>query len=180
MDMYDRNGLELTNAERESFNTYKFTAVDFKERKFTAYAPSTKYNNWNFCMHTIRHYRDPRDAAFVAQEFHKIYDRHAVSDMINAGTFREICNEFIENLDIPEWKYPAEGYTIEELLGEKVIYKKNYVGNAREALLEAFEVFNVTNRPSLDAAKKMMNRVEELYRNGMTYRQAAAEVIQNT
>lgn len=173
MYAYDLNGLELTPVS-DSLNAYRLTAVDTTNEKYSAYAASkpTHKNEWS--MHTIGLYKDPRDAAYVAQEFAKLYDKVKVRQMIIDGTFTEVAREFRENIEIPEWKYPAEGLSFEDILGGK--YKTNYVNNAKDALLEAMRVFNI-KAPALDAAKKMMAEVENLVRQGMTYRNAAHKIV---
>lgn len=176
--MYDRNGLELTESNRESYNSYKFTAVDFNTKRFSAYAASDKYNSHKFCMHTIKQYKDPRDAAYVGQRFRELYTKQQVSDMISSGSFREIVNEFLEGIEIPEWKYPPEGLTIEELLGEDTIkYSKNYVDNPKDALREAITIFEISKIPPIPVVNILLSRVEEYYSEGFTYRQAATKVV---
>lgn len=173
MYAYDLNGLQLTPVS-DSLNAYRLTAVDTVNEKYSAYAASkpTHKNEWS--MHTIGLYKDPRDAAHVAQEFAKLHDKVKVRQMIIDGTFTEIAREFRENIEIPEWKYPAEGLSFEDILGGK--YKTNYVNNAKDALLEAMRVFNI-KAPALNIAKKMMDEVENLARQGMSYRSAAHTIV---
>lgn len=173
MYAYDHNGLELTPVSN-SLNAYRLTAVDLTTQKYSAYAASkpTHKNEWS--MHTIYLYDDPRDAAFVAQEFAKIYDKVAVRQMIIDGTFSHIAKEFRENIDIPEWKYQYEGLSFDDILGKK--YKTNYVNNAKDALVEALRVFNIKT-PPLKIASKMMAEVENLVAAGMNYRAAAKNVV---
>jgi hypothetical protein len=170
---YDMNGLQLTSVS-ESKNSYRLTAVDLKQKKIAAYAASKPPHQNVWSMHNIGLYKDPRDAAFVAQEFEKKYDKITVRQMIVDGTFYDIAREFRQNIDIPEWKYPAEGMTIEEMLGSK--YKMNYVNNARDALLEAMKVENIKS-PIVSKAKEMMAKVENLAKTGITFREAAKQVI---
>jgi hypothetical protein len=170
---YDMNGLQLTSVS-ESKNSYRLTAVDLKQKKIAAYAASKPPHQNVWSMHNIGLYKDPRDAAFVAQEFEKQYDKIVVRQMIVDGTFYDIAREFRDNIEIPEWKYPAEGMTIDEMLGSK--YKTNYVNNARDALLEAMRVENI-KPPTVNKSKEMMAAVEALVRTGITYRQAAKEVV---
>ena len=170
---YDMNGLQLTSVSN-SLNTYRLTAVDLAQKKFSAYAASKPSHNNEWSMHHIGMYKDPRDAAYVAQEFEKLYDKVTVRQMIIDGTFSEIAREFRENIEIPEWKYPAEGLSIDDMLGGK--YTTNYVNNAREALVEAIRVAGIKT-PAIQQAKIMMNRVEELVRTGITYREAARQVV---
>lgn len=173
MYAYDQNGLELTPVSH-SLNAYRLTAVDVTTQKYAAYAASkpTHKNEWS--MHTIHLYKDPRDAAYVAQEFAKIYDKVAVRQMIIAGTFNDVAKNFLETIEIPEWKYQAEGLSFEDILGGK--YKTNYVNNAKDALVEAMKVFNV-KAPAVAEAKKMITAVENLVKSGMTYRAAAKQVV---
>ena len=170
---YDMNGLQLTSVS-ESKNSYRLTAVDLKQKKIAAYAASKPPHQNVWSMHNIGLYKDPRDAAFVAQEFEKRYNKIAVRQMVVDGTFYDIAREFRENIEIPEWKYPAEGMTIEEMIGDK--YKTNYVNNARDALVEALKVANI-KAPAIHKAKEMMNLVEKLVKNGITYREAAKKVV---
>ena len=167
------NGLQLTSVS-ESKNSYRLTAVDLKQKKIAAYAASKPPHQNVWSMHNIGLYKDPRDAAFVAQEFEKRYNKIAVRQMVVDGTFYDIAREFRENIEIPEWKYPAEGMTIEEMIGDK--YKTNYVNNARDALVEALKVANI-KAPAIHKAKEMMNLVEKLVKNGITYREAAKKVV---
>lgn len=170
---YDMNGLQLTSVS-ESKNSYRLTAVDLSQKKIAAYAASKPPHNNVWSMHKIGLYKDPRDAAFVAQEFEKKYDKSAVRQMIVDGTFYEIAREFRETIEIPEWKYPAEGMTIDEMIGGK--YKTNYVNNSRDALLEAIRIANI-KVPPINKAKEMMNSVEDFVRSGITYREAAKKVV---
>lgn len=174
MYTYDLNGLELTPVSN-SMNAYRLTAVDITTEKYAAYAASkpTHKNEWS--MHTIHLYKDPRDAAFVAQEFAKVYDKVAVRQMIIDGSFGQTAKEFRENLEIPEWKYQAEGLSFEDILGGK--YKTNYVNNAKDALVEAMRVFNM-KAPALKVASKMIAEVEKMVTTGMTYRAAAHSIVQ--
>ena len=170
---YDMNGLQLTSVS-ESKNSYRLTAVDLAQKKIAAYAASKPPHQNVWSMHNIGMYKDPRDAAYVAQEFEKLYNKIVVRQMIVDGTFYDIAREFRENIEIPEWKYPAEGMTIDEMLGGK--YKMNYVNNARDALLEAMRVGNI-KAPAINKAKEMMDSVEKLVCSGITYREAARKVV---
>lgn len=170
---YDQNGLQLTPVS-DSKNSYRLTAVDLLQKKFAAYAASKPPHNNVWSMHTIGLYKDPRDAAYVAQEFEKIYTKEQVRQMIVDSTFTEIAREFRENIDIPDWKYRAEGMSIEDMLGGK--YTTNYVNNARDALVEAIRVAGV-KAPPINKAKELMNKVECLVRTGITYREAARKII---
>lgn len=170
--MYDHNGLQLTPMAN-TMNTYRRTAVNLTERKYAAYAAAYQSKK-EFAMATIGLYKDARDAAYVAQEFEKVYDKYKVRQMITDSTFSTIAREFRENIEIPEWKFPAEGLDFDDILGEK--YRTNYVNNAREALLERIRIVGA-KAPALKQATEMIKKVEEFYRNGMNYRQAAMEVI---
>lgn len=170
---YDLNGLQLTPVS-DSKNTYRLTAVDLTAKKFCAYAASKPAHRNDWSMHTIGLYTDPRDAAFVAQEFEKLYDRVAVKQMIVDATFNEIAREFRENIEIPEWKYQAEGLSIDDMLGGK--YTTNYVDNAREALIEAIRVAGIKT-PVIAKAKEMMAKVDKLVKTGITYREAARQIV---
>jgi hypothetical protein len=169
----DRNGLELTPAA-DTMNAYRLTAVNTQAKKFAAYAAGTRKSNSEFNMFTIGFYGDPRDAAYVAQQFEKKYSKSQVREMVVDGTFAEVAKEFRSNIDIPEWVYPAEGMTIDEMLN--TTYKRNYVLTAREALVEAINVFKKPV-PSLKDAAVMIKRVEAAVKEGMTLRAAAAQVI---
>lgn len=170
---YDLNGLQLTPAA-DTMNTYRLTAVNLREQKFSAYAASRPSHKDEWSMHRIGLYSDPRDAAFVAQEFEKCYNKDQVRVLVKDGIFNEVAKEFRENLEIPEWQYPAEGLTIEEMLGGS--YTRNYVDNARDALVEVIKVSGA-KAPPLAQTKTLMARVEELVRGGITYRMAARQVI---
>ncbi len=170
---FDRNGLELTPVA-DSLNSYRLTAVNTKTKKFSAYAAGTRKSNQEFNMFTIGLYDDPRDAAYVAQEFEKKVSKAQVREMATDGTFAEFAKEFRSNIEIPEWVYPAEGMSIDEMLN--TTYKKNYVLNAREALVEAINVFKKPV-PSLKDAGKMIAKVEAAVKEGMTLRAAAAMVV---
>lgn len=176
MYAYDQNGLELTPVSN-SLTAYRLTAVAVTTKKYAAYAASIPPHKIGWSMHIIHLYKDPRDAAFVAQEFAKVYDKAAVRQMIDDGSFNQVAKKFCENIEIPEWKYQAEGLTIEDILGGK--YKTNYVNNVKDALVEAIRVAGVKT-PPLKIATKMMADVEELVKNGFTYRIAAKTVVENT
>jgi len=64
--------------------------------------------------------------------------------------------------------------TIDEMLN--TTYKRNYVLDAREALVEAINVFKKPV-PSLKDAAVMIKKVEAAVKEGMTLRAAAAKVI---
>ena len=167
------NGLQLTPVY-DSKNSYRLTAVDLTQKKFAAYAASKPPHNNVWSMHTIGMYKDPRDAAYVAQEFEKVYTKEQVRQMIVDATFTETARDFRENIEIPEWRYRAEGMSIDEMIGGN--YKTNYVDNAKDALVEAIRVHGV-KAPALAIAKKMMAEVENLVRQGMTYRYAAHKIV---
>lgn len=170
---YDRNGLELTSVSN-TLNAYRLTAVDKTKQKINAYANShTEYKD-QFHMHTIGQYDDARDAAYVGQQFEKKYDKYVVRQLVKDGLFSEIAKEFRQNIEIPEWIYPAEGLDWDDILGGK--YETNYVDNARDAIREALKILN-KKAPPIEEAKKIIAKVEQLFKDGMTYRQAAHKVI---
>jgi hypothetical protein len=171
--MFDRNGLELSPVA-DTKNAYKLTSVNVKRGKFNAYARSAFRNKNEFTMCNFAKFDDPRDAAFVAQEFAKEYDKEAVRQMVVDGTFLEVANEFVAGLEIPEWKFPAEGLTIDDILCD-YSYTKNHVPTARDALIEVFKVFG-GKPPAVAEATKMIKKVDELYNSGMSYREAARQV----
>ena len=171
---YDRNGLELSPMA-ETMNAYKMTTVDRLTKKFTAYARGDQTGDI-VSIFEIGEFKDPRDAAFVGQEFAKVYTKEQVRLMREAGTFREVANTFKANIDIPVWKYPAEGLTMEEILGDYG-YKTNRVEDARAAVVEALKLFN-KKAPPLAFAKMVVAEVEARYKAGQSYRQAAKEVVQ--
>ena len=174
--MYDRNGLELSPVSHRTMNSYKFTTVDLKIKRYNAYASiHSKYENENFGMVTIRAYKDPRDAAFVGQEFNKMYNKFVARELQDAGDLRDVITDFLENVEIPEWKFPSEGLSIEELLGE-VKYRTNRVDSAKEALIEAIKLTG-SKPPALNLINEIVKKVEKLYKEGLTYREAALEVI---
>lgn len=173
--MYDRNGLELTPVQT-SLNAYKFTAVNPKARVYSAYAQSTR-NRGVYSMVTIAKFTDPRDAAFVGQEFAKIYDEDTILQMAIDGTFKEIAVEFVHSLTIPQWTYPAEGLDWDDIHGSKTGLI-NRVENARQALVEAIKVADKPI-PPLSACKALIARVESMYASGdYSYRSAAKTVAQ--
>ena len=175
--MFDRNGLKLSSPERESLNTYYRTAVDLTSKTYSAvaYATAEFKNQWS--MFTIGDFKDPRDAAYVAQEFFKQYDKNAVRLLAKDGDWTEVAREFRQNIEIPTWQYPAEGLSIEDILGETGRgYKNNYVSDARAALVEVIKVFELKT-PDLKMAKTLINKVEEAYKGGKSYREAARHAM---
>jgi len=176
--MYDRNGLELSPVA-ESNNAYKLTSLCVRTQMFNAYARSaygTSNRDKEFTMCNFARFKDPRDAAHAAQEFSKQYDKYAILSMVTDGTFREIAGEFAKDLDYPEWKYPAEGMTIQDILGESG-YKINRVCDSRAALVEAFQVL-ACKPPAAAWTKVMIDQVDVLYEAGLDYRTAARQVVQ--
>lgn len=171
--MYDRNGLELTPVQ-SSLNAYKFTAVNVASRNYTAYAQATR-NRGIYSMVTIAKFDDARDAAYVGQQFAKIYTESQVYEMVIDKTFEQIANEFVGGLDIPEWQFPAEGFDWDDIVGSDGT-TKNRVDNAREALVEALKIAGKPT-PALASAKKMIADVEKLYQGGASYREAAKNVV---
>jgi hypothetical protein len=171
--MYDRNGLKLSAPERESLNTYYRTAVDLTSRRYSAVAYATAEFKDQWSMFAIGDFKDPRDAAYVAQEFFTQHSKDAVRLIVKDGNWAEVAREFRENIEIPEWQYPAEGLSIEDILGEsKCGYKNNYVSDARAALIEVIKVFKLKT-PDIKTAKTLINKVEEAYKSGQSYREAA-------
>jgi hypothetical protein len=175
--MYDRNGLQLSTAKAETLNTYRLTSVDLTTKKYTAYARASRpggNNQWS--MFKIgNQFKDPRDAAYVAQEFEKQYTHEQVRQMYTDGTFYDIGREFVQNLEIPEWNYPAEGLLVEDILNDYG-YKQNYVPDAKTALREAISVFGI-KPPSIKDIPGLVKKVETLYNEGATYREAAMKVL---
>lgn len=169
----DRNGLELTSVS-DSLNSYRLTAVNTKIKKIIAYAAGTRKSNNEFNMFTIGQYDDPRDAAYVAQEFEKKVTKAEVRQMVVDGTFADFARKFRNDIEIPVWAYPAEGMSIDEMLGS--VYKRNYVETAREALVEALGIAN-KKAPALKEAAAMIKKVDDLVKTGLTLRQAAATVV---
>jgi hypothetical protein len=175
--MYDHNGLELTPMA-ETMNSYKMTNVNLTRKKFAAYARATAKHAKEMSMFDIAYFDDPRDAAFIAQEFAKKFSKETVRSMVTDGTFKETAKEFAQNLEIPEWKYQAEGFSIEELLnGGYEEYKKNYAATAKDALVEAIKVLG-KKTPDLKTSKIIIEKVENLYKTGMNYRDAAYIIME--
>lgn len=175
--MYDRNGLQLTPIKRNNLNSYRLTAVDLTERKYSAYARAytNQKNVWS--MYKIGSlYDDPRDAAFVAQEFEKVYDSHKVRQMVTDGIFYETARQYAKNVEIPEWEFPAEGLLIEDILNDYG-YEANRVEDAKSALVEAYKVFQI-KPPALKEVPALVKKVEEYFAKGMSYRQAARKVVE--
>lgn len=173
--MYDRNGLELT-PQTNTMNSYKMTTIEVKKRKYGAYARAMETRNNEWTMYKIGYFNDPRDAAYIAQEFATHYDNAQIRQMVTDCTFDSIAQQFIANTEIPEWQYPAEGLLIEDILNDYE-YKYNHVINARDALIEAIKVFG-KKTPSLTHAKSYIDKVEELYMKGNSYREAARKVVE--
>ena len=174
--MYDHNGLELTPMS-ETMNSYKMTSVDLKRKRFCAYAQATQKHK-EFSMFSVSFHKDPRDAAFIGQEIAKKFSKDAVRSMMVDGTAKEILRGFAASLEIPEWKYQAEGFSIEELLnGGFDDYKKNYAATAKDALVEAIKLLR-KKTPDLKTAKEILDKVEALYKSGLTYREAAKQVLE--
>lgn len=171
--MYDRNGLELSPIQ-DSMNAYKFTAVNPAIRAYSAYAQATR-GKGIYSMVTIARFDDPRDAAFVGQEFAKRFTEDDVYQMVIDKTFDDIAKDFVDNLDFPVWQYPAEGLDWDDIIGNDGT-KQNRVDNARDALIEAIKAAGKAT-PALAQAKKMIAEVESLYHNGMSFREAAKNVV---
>jgi hypothetical protein len=175
--MYDRNGLQLAASnDPKTKNSYRMTSVDLKERKYFAYARASRpKGQMQWSMFKIAGFNDPRDAAFVAQEFEKQHKSEYIRELVTDGLFYKYAKEFAQNIDIPEWKYPAEGYLIEDHLNDYG-YKVNRVDSARDALVEAIKVFGL-KPPSLKEVPNLIAAVEKNYEEGMSYREAARNVM---
>lgn len=174
--MYDKNGLPLTPMN-ESKNSYLHTAMSMTTRKVSAYAHIRKEKGVTFLMASIGMFDDPRDAAYVAREFASAYTIDQSTQMKIDGTFREIAKDFVKNLEIPEWKFPAEGLTFDEIEGnDSAGYSLNYVNSAKEALREVVSVFKL-KAPSVKDIPALMGKVEALVEAGETYRAAARKVM---
>ena len=171
--IYDQNGLQLSEVA-ETMNAYRLTAVDKTVKKFVAYARAARSSNDEWSMYDLGFFKDPRDAAYAAQEFELLYTKEQIRQMVIDKVFYETARDYRETLEIPEWQYPAEGLDMDDILGGS--YKMNYVNNAREALVEALGVMN-KKVPVLAIAKLMMNEVEKLVKNGTTYRNAAHKIV---
>lgn len=169
--MYDRNGLELTPVQT-SLNAYKYTAVNVKGRDYTAYAQAAR-NRGIYSMVTIAKFDDARDAAFIGQEFAKKYTVEQVYEMVLDKSFSDVAERFVEDTEIPEWQYPAEGLDWDDILGNSD--KKNRVADAKDALVEALKI-SKKKTPVVTVAKQMVNEVDTLYKQGMSYR-AAAKIV---
>lgn len=171
--MYDRNGLELSPIQT-SLNAYKFTAVNVHSRNYTAYAQATR-NKGIYSMVTIAKFDDARNAAFVGQEFAKKFTEAQVYEMVIDKMFETIAADFVESLDIPVWQFPAEGLDWDDITGNDGTVK-NRVDNSREALVEALKIAGKPT-PALAKAKQLIAEVDKLYNQGMSFREAAKEVV---
>lgn len=173
INAYDRNGLELSPMS-DTLNAYKMTAMDTSIKKVIAYARSS-HTGKQVSIFTIGLFKDPRDAAYIAQEFAKVYTKDQVKQMVIDRTLRETAKRFIAATDIPEWKYPAEGITFEDIECDYG-YKRNRVEDARAALVEALHIFQ-KKAPILKEVPALISAVKKKYEAGMSYRQAAKEVV---
>jgi hypothetical protein len=171
--MYDRNGLELSPIQ-DSLNAHKFTAANPKIRAYSAYAQSTREKGI-YSMVTIARFDDARDAAFVGQEFAKRYSEQEVYQMVIDKTFDDVAKDFVDGLVMPIWQYPAEGLDWDDILGNDGTVK-NRVDNSREALVEALKIAGKPT-PALAKAKQLIAEVDKLYNQGMSFREAAKEVV---
>jgi hypothetical protein len=172
---YDRNGLELS-AVAETLNSYRYTAVEVKRKKYVAYAQAARpKGDKQWAMFHIAEYDDPRDAAHVAQTFMTKYSKEEIRQMVTDETFNDVCEKFLAEIEIPTWQYPAEGLLIEDITNDYG-YKRNYVNSASEALKEAIAIFKIKT-PDLKTAKVLVNMVEMKYKEGMSYRDAAKVVM---
>ena len=172
--MYDRNGLELTTAAADTLNSYRLTAVSIKNRKFIAISNQSYQRKGEWTMFNIGMFKDPRDAAYVAQEYERQYGKHITRQKVTDGEWREFANDFVKNIDIPEWVFPAEGLSIDEMTGESG-YRRNHVESAREALVEALQLLK-RKIPPLSEVPTLIKKVENKYNTGLSYREAAKEV----
>ena len=174
--MYDRNGLQLSPVA-ETMNSYRLTAVDLKNRKYSAYAMASRPkgpNQWAMFPSGTQ-FKDPRDAAYVAQEFEKHYSKEQVRQMHTDGVLHQVTLEFVENTEIPEWGFPAEGLLIEDILNDYG-YKQNRVSSPVEALKEAIKVTGC-NTPPLKKVNTLVSAVQEKYDSGFSYREAAMRTV---
>lgn len=173
---YDQNGLELSPIA-ECKNAYLRTTVDLTAKKFTAYAYAKATRTGEWTMYTFARFDDARDAAFVAQEFQKKYPPEVCRQMVTDGTLLETGRQFAADLEIPEWKYPAEGFTIEEHLnGGYSDGMKNYVDNARDAMREALKAAH-KKAPKLSMVSAILSKIEMIkMEQNVTYRIAAQQV----
>jgi hypothetical protein len=172
--MEDRNGLTLSPVG-ETLNAYYLAHINMANKSFSASAQATEYRNNTSA--SIGNYKDPRDAAYVAQQFQESYSPEIVRTMLHDNMFRDTVASFLEYTDIPKWKYPAEGLDMDDLTGDHK-YTKNYAPNAREALVEAIAVYDIAP-PPLTEVKSLIDKVEKLYRDeDLTYRQAAAKIAE--
>lgn len=174
---YDSNGLELTTSLADTLNTYLYTAVDQKNRRFDAIAiPGFPAHANRFNMIDIASYKDPRDAAFIAQEFAKEFSKEEIRTMIIDGTFRETAKQFAATTEIPEWQFPAEGLDFDDILSDYK-YDRNWHETARDALVEVFK--NIPGkRPALKEVNRLIKMVEEYKaKHSCPYRTAARAVV---
>ena len=171
--MYDRNGLALSPVATSN-NAYVFTSLNIRQRKFNAYARMAGARK-EFTMLNFGAFNDPRDAAHIAQEFNKAYCKDQIRQMYVDDTFQEIAKEFINNTEIPDWKYPAEGLTVADIECDYG-YTDNWVAGPREALVEVIKVFGI-KPPPLNEAKVLVQKVSQLVASGMSLRQAARQAV---
>lgn len=176
--MFDFNGLPLTQSVKaDSLAAYLHTTMNMKIRKFGAYAPIFPNVQMKFSMASIGMFEDARDAAYVAMEFNAAYSKEQSTQMIIDGTFKEVAKEFIENLEIPEWKYPAEGLTFDEIEGLPADYKMIYSTSAKDAISKILKEFGLPV-PKIEIAKKMISEVEKLHADtGVSYDLLARECL---
>lgn len=172
--MYDRNGLELT-PKANTMNSYKYTAVDLTAKKFTAYARATQKHSKEWNIFRIGNFKDPRDAAYIGQKFADEHTKEYVRTLHTDGEWAEYAALWISEQDIPEWKYEAEGMTIDDITGENT-YKINRVDDAKEALREWISMKGI-KVPPLNMVNNLIQSVNQLYQNGKSYRQAVRELL---
>jgi hypothetical protein len=173
---YDFNGLPLSPVtdSANSNNAYLYAHMDWNNHKYVAKTPII-LNNVTRTPHAfLGSYDDARDAAFVAMTFAETYSKDAATAMYMDGTFRDVVDEFLANLEIPEWKYPSEQITFAEFENAKEEgYTTNRVEGAREAILEILKIKNL-KAPNLTEAKALIAKVEAMVKAGThNYRQAA-------
>lgn len=173
--MEDLNGLELS-PQSKSNNAYLYTTFIARRKKYSAYARMDYKRKGEWQMYEIGTFEDSRDAAFIAQMFAKHYTREAVREMVEDGSFPIVTNQFVCEMSIPEWKHPAAGLDIEDIIGGSR-YELNFVCDAKEALRECIKVFKLPV-PPLKKLPDLVAKVNTLYEyEGMTYRNAAKKAL---
>jgi len=174
---YDLNGLELSEQINNTLSAYKHVAYDLTSRK---YIPITHRHQRgkSFNMLSIHHgMNTPLEAAFVAQRFNEEHDRDFVESLSVDGKFREYVKQFIADLEIPEFKYPPEGYLIEDYLNDYrlVEAKQARCDDAKSALAYIIKQ-NELPVPPLKQVSKFVKKVETAY-EGLNNWITAAEAV---